>query len=159
MSNFCLALCRFCLSAWLGAAALFVTAGVAEIKSNKFDAATINELVVARFPHYYNFGFTLVGIACVTSFLCLKNPGWSKRRSVITGATSLLALMIMLVDYYQIFLPLMEMMKADTLNADFEPYHNASKNINMLSLSILLVSAWVACWPGPKNRLVDPGES
>jgi len=73
MKNFPLALCRFCLCSWLGAAALFVTAGVAEIKSNQFDAETVNQLVAARFPHYYNFGFTLVGLSCATAFLAINH--------------------------------------------------------------------------------------
>ena len=147
MKNFCLALCRFCLCSWLGAAALFVTAGVAEIKSNQFDSITVNKLVSARFPHYYNFGFMLVAVGCVSAFLSLNHSAWSRRRALMTGILLSVALIIMLIDYVWIFLTLLEMMKSTTLDSSFEKYHDASKNINILSLAVIFVAAWIACWP------------
>ncbi|MDB4638033.1 MAG: hypothetical protein P8M30_20855 [Planctomycetaceae bacterium] len=159
MSNFCLALCRFCLSAWLGAAALFVTAGVAEIQSNKFDSATVNDLVAARFPHYYNFGFSLVILALVGSVLARKNPAWSEKRSSGVACIMLFVFMLMLVDYMTVFLPLLKMMSKPTLSGDFYESHQASKYLNLVELNFVFIAAWVACWPGPKNRSVDPFES
>ncbi|MBD3671943.1 MAG: hypothetical protein HUJ26_00325 [Planctomycetaceae bacterium] len=152
MKNLSLALCRFCLCSWVGAAALFVTAGVAEIKSNQFDSLTVNQLVSARFPHYYRFGFTLVGVGSVCSFLSLNHSAWTRTRGLLTGGLLVVAFIIMLIDYFAIFLPLLEMMQSTTLDSNFEKYHEASKNINMVSLSLVMIAAWIACWPGGKSE-------
>jgi len=159
MSNFCLALCRFCLAAWLGAAALFVTSGVAEIKSNKFDAETVNALVAARFPHYYNFGFCLVFLALVGSVLARKNPTWTPKRASAVSCMMLFVFMLMLVDYWTIFLPLLEMMEKPTLTERFQEDHEASKKINMVSLSFVFISAWIACWPATCVERANSAES
>jgi len=147
MNNFCLTLCRFCLCAWIGAAALFVTAGVAEVRSPDFDSATKNALVGVRFPHYYRFGFSLVSIGLVTSVLARKNSAWTTRRAGIVTGLTLVALVVMLVDYYTIYRPLYEMIQKDTLSGEFDRYHEASKNINMLSLTLVIIAAWLSCWP------------
>ena len=127
MSKFCLTLCRFCLCAWIGAAALFVAAGVAEVRSPEFDSATKNALIGIRFPHYYRFGFTLVSTGLVTSVLARKNSGWSTRRAGIVTGLCLTAIGVMLVDYFTIYLPLEEMIQQDTLSGEFDRYHEASK--------------------------------
>lgn len=147
MSNFCLALCRFSLCAWIGAAALFVAAGVAEVRSPHFDSFTKNALVGVRFPHYYRFGFSLVATGLVTSLLARNNKAWSTRRAGIATGLALAALVIMLVDYFTIYRPLYEMIRQDTLSGEFERYHDASKNINMVSLTLVCLAAWLSCWP------------
>lgn len=147
MNNFCLTLCRFSLCAWVGAAALFVAAGVSEVRSPHFDSFTKNALVGIRFPHYYRFGFSLVAAGSVASVLARKNASWSTRRAGIVTGLTLVALAVMLADYFTIYRPLYEMIQQDTLSGEFERYHVASKNINLLSVSIVCVAALLACWP------------
>lgn len=48
---------RFALSAWVGAAALFVVVGIKEVRGSEFDSVTRDLLVGLRFPSYYTFGF------------------------------------------------------------------------------------------------------
>lgn len=147
MNNFCLTLCRFCLCSWIGAAALFVTAGVAEVRSPHFDSVTKNALIGTRFPHYYRFGFSLVATGLVMSVLARKNTAWTTRRAGIVTGLTLVALIVMLVDYYTIYRPLFEMIQQDTLSGKFDRYHEASKNINMVSLTLVVLAAWLSCWP------------
>ena len=56
---------RFSLCSWVGAAVLFVVTGVLQVQTPSFDAAIKNHLAVIRFPAYYIFGFTHVGVATV----------------------------------------------------------------------------------------------
>jgi len=152
MSSFCLVLCRFSLCAWIGAAALFVTAGVAEVRSPQFDSVTKNALVGVRFPHYYRFGFTLVTTGLVTSVLARKNPGWSARRAGIVTALACLALAVMLTDYYIIYSPLLRMTQQTEHDPYFQSYHKASKYINLVGLLIAFAAALLTCWPKKSNR-------
>jgi len=61
--------------------------------------------------------------------------------------------MIMQIDYFSIFLPLLKMTESATHDSSFEKYHEASKNINLLSLSLVMIAAWVACWPRQTGAL------
>lgn len=152
MSNFCLVLCRFSLCAWIGAAALFVSAGVAEVRSPQFDSETKNALVGVRFPHYYRFGFTLVAAGLVTSVLARKNSGWSTRRAGAVTGLAFLGLAVMLTDYFTIYSPLLKMTQQTEHDPYFQSYHETSKYINLLSLLIVLAAALLACWPKKADR-------
>ena len=136
---------RFCLCAWLGAAALFVVAGVLEVMSPEIDQPTKNLLVTLRFPPYYLFGFSLVGIGTLSSILlrCSKQNAPAHRRLTITAAFGVLTLLIMTYDYLQIYLPLEAMMLRDDgiFPGEFHPLHEWSKNINAVSATTCLVAA------------------
>ena len=145
MSSMCLVLCRFSLCAWIGAATLFVAAGVAEVRSPEFDSETKNALVGVRFPHYYRFGFSLVVTGLVTAVLARHNPAWTTRRAGIVAGLASLALAVMLIDYLTIYSPLLRMTQQVDHDPDFQSYHDASKSINLVSLVIVLAAALLAC--------------
>jgi hypothetical protein len=136
---------RFCLCAWLGAAALFVVAGVREVMSPGIDQPTKNLLVTLRFPPYYLFGFSLVGIGTLSSILLRfsKQNASSHRRLTIIAAFGVLTLLIMTYDYLQIYLPLEAMMLRDDgiFPGEFRSLHEWSKNINAVSATTCLVAA------------------
>ncbi|MBI1312325.1 hypothetical protein GC176_13630 [bacterium] len=136
---------RFCLCAWLGAAALFVVAGIREVTSPGIDQPTKNLLVTLRFPPYYLFGFSLVGIGTLSSVL-LRCSGWNpkcRRRLSVIAVFGILTLLIMAADYLWIYSPLESMMlRPDgTVPAEFHSYHVWSKNINAIAACTCLVAA------------------
>lgn len=147
MSRFLWTLLRFCLAAWIGAAALFVVAGVREITSTEFDAATKNLLAAIRFPPYYFFGFSLVTVAAIASAILAKIESGGFRRQMLILPLIVLTLLVMAYDYQFVYLPLEEMMlaPAGTVTLDFTTYHQWSKYINAVSVSICLVAALLAC--------------
>ena len=57
MSRAALTLARLLLSAWFGAAVLFVVIGVREVTHPGFDSMVRDQLAVLRFPAYYVCGF------------------------------------------------------------------------------------------------------
>jgi len=72
MSRVPLMLARFLLSAWFGAATLFVIIGVREVRFVGFDSAMRDQLVLLRFPAYYACGFTLLGCAAQRRFVIVS---------------------------------------------------------------------------------------
>jgi hypothetical protein len=56
MKSLCLTVARFAVCAWVGAAALFVVAGVREVTSQQLDSMSRDVLVPLRFGLYYAFG-------------------------------------------------------------------------------------------------------
>ena len=58
-------LSRFCITAWTGAASLFVVATLLEVRSSELDSTTKSILATLRFPAYYLFAFALVTPALV----------------------------------------------------------------------------------------------
>ncbi len=153
---------RFCLCAWLGAAALFVVAGVREVMSPAIDQPTKNLLVTLRFPPYYLFGFSLVGIGTLSSILlrCSIQNTLSPRRLTVIAAFGALTLLIMTYDYLQIYLPLEAMMLRDDgiFPSEFHRLHEWSKNINAVSATTCLVAA-VLSVVEPQRRASSASEA
>lgn len=136
---------RFCLCAWLGAASLFVVTGVLEVMSPGIDQPTKNLLVTLRFPPYYLFGFSLVGIGTLSSILlrCSGQNSPYRRRLTTIAAFGVVTLLVMTFDYLRIYLPLEAMMlrKDGRFPAEFHGLHEWSKNINAVSASTCLIAA------------------
>ena len=142
---------RFCVTAWVGAAVLFVITSVKEITSDykTITSEVMDILVTIRFPAYYVVGFLLVTMGTVSCGLYLKHPaGRSKRMGVclILLGVSLIA---MLVDYVFIFRPLVEMVTpaGGVKPAHFSSYHNASMYINAFDMGLCLIAALLLCLP------------
>ena len=150
MSRLCLLLCRFCFSAWVGAAALFVVIGVRQVTSGVFDATVRGQLALLRFPLYYLFGFTLVGLG----WLCLlgsRGAGeLSRRRWWIATALTTAALVIMGTDYLRVYLPMEQMLTPPDAPrpAEFMELHRISEVINTVHVSLVLAAAVLLNWPG-----------
>lgn len=139
-------LLRFSLCAWIGAAALFVVTGIREVTSDLFEPATKNQLAALRFPAFYVFGFTLVGIGTVASGILSLNRDDFRKRVVTIFVLSTIVLAIMVGDYFWIYTPLDELMAQPDArsNPDFAKYHALSKWINFASLSLCAFAAMLS---------------
>ena len=149
LQRFGLFLARSCISAWVGAAALFVVVGIIEVTRGGFDSATKDSLVVLRFPAFYVFGVALVSIGWIGTWLAGSSSDLSGkcRIGAITVLSLILALMI--VDYFWIYLPLAQMVTppGQSKPANFVQYHQASKWINLVGLKLCFVAIGLLNWP------------
>lgn len=139
-------LLRFSLSAWVGAATLFVVTGIREVTTTTFDAAIKNQLAALRFPAYYLFGFTLVSLGTAASgILCASQPDCRRRLGFITGLC-VIALITMTFDYFRIYLPLERLMLEPEarISPEFWQLHQWSKYINFIDLTFVLVAAMLS---------------
>lgn len=156
MSRLVLMLARFCLSAWVGAAVMFVIVGVREIRAPQFDSATRDVLVLLRFPPYYacGFGALAVAAACLVLRLC-----WGPRRRATWAACLLTvtALGLMTWDYYRVYRPLAAMVSppGKPRPAEFRFLHQQSEIINALQVGCALAAAAVVCGSEASGRVRD----
>ncbi|HSG70419.1 MAG TPA: hypothetical protein VLA12_08385 [Planctomycetaceae bacterium] len=148
MKTISLMLARFCLCAWFGAATLFVVTAIAEVSHPTFDSATRDELAKLRFPQYYTFGFTLVCLGLVFGWVARKHPVLGERRMKVFFALTIVALLMMVADYFWIYSALVSMLALSARPANFHSYHKASMYINSASLALVLVSSLLISWSG-----------
>ncbi|MCA9050660.1 MAG: hypothetical protein KDA89_18105 [Planctomycetaceae bacterium] len=138
---------RFAISAWVGAACLFIATTLQDVHSTTLDSVAKAELAVQRFPVYYNFAFVLLGIAFVLG--CCGLITASTTRKGVTLQLLLLPLVLTAIDYVWIYQPL----DAMTVNvqqarpAQFVTFHSASKWINIVQVSASVIAAIAVCWP------------
>jgi hypothetical protein len=147
MFRLAIAVARFALSAWVGAAALFVVTGIREVRSTLLDSYTRDVLVGIRFPSYYLFGFSLVGLAALAMLAASWLSPAKRGRPFALAFLTVLALGLMIADYYAIYLPLVEMITppGESRPAEFLAYHTASKWVNLTSVSLCAIAALVLC--------------
>lgn len=143
--HFLLALLRFSLCAWVGAATLFVITGVREVVSLQSEPAITNHLAAIRFPAYYFIGFLLVGLA----FLCavaLRSRFESAKKGTAIVVLLVVVLLLMIGDWFFVFQPLLDMMALPDAREmpEFTTYHNLSKYVNFASVGLCLVTAMIA---------------
>ena len=147
MQRCCLTIARFALSAWIGAATLFVVTSIAEQRSPTIGSAEKNVLAALRFPAYYSFGFVLVGLGLVGGAFGMDCRG--RRRSWLTVVGCLtLALILMVVDYVAIYSPLYAIVTdpSGVRDARFIELHRWSEQINTVDVTLCLIAALTACW-------------
>ena len=138
---------RFALSAWIGAAALFVVTSIAEQRSPTFGSAEKNVLAALRFPAYYSFGFVLVGLGLVAGAIGVDRKSRCRSWLMIVGCLTL-ALILMLVDYLAIYSPLYAIVTdpSGVRDARFIELHRLSEQINTVDVTLCLIAALTACW-------------
>lgn len=146
-------LARFCISAWIGAATLFVVVGVNEVTQSGFDSATKDTLVAIRFPAFYVFGVALVSIGWIGTLLARNSQALSDRCQTVSLILLSIVLVLIAVDYIWIYQPLLEMVTppGQVKAASFGTYHQASKWINLAGLSLCLITAVLLNWPQMKT--------
>ena len=152
MQRFFLMIARFALSAWIGAAALFVCTSISEQIAPTFDSDMKNTLAAIRFPWYYGFGFGLVGIGFVGSMIGVRRAEQRHRWAVVV--TSLvLALTLMAFDYISVYTPLYEIVTSPTAvrDARFVELHRWSERINSIDILLCMIAALAVCWPTKTN--------
>ncbi len=149
MQRAALFLARFCSSAWIGAATLFVIVGVREVTQGGFDAATKDTLVALRFPIFYFVGAILVGASLLGTCLAVGNPELSGRRRAMAFISLVAVLGAMAGDYIWIYKPLEAMVlpPGQAKPSTFVQYHEASKYVNLVSLTFCLIAAVALNWP------------
>jgi len=166
MHRFLLTTARLALAAWVGGAALFVITGIREVTTDDphlNQSAVKDALVAVRFPAYYAFGFTLVGVAlaCVAALprnrlLWTPRPRKDATRRTQPGLRRRLlllllvaALLLMTADYVWVYRPLEAMVTppGQARPARFIEYHRTSKWINAAGLGVSLFTAALLSWP------------
>jgi len=154
MPRVALFLARFCSSAWIGAATLFVIVGILEVTSPRLESTAKDLLVGIRFPAFYRMGAVLIGVAWAGACLADFHPELTRRRRAVAILSLLFALLLMGLDYIWIFTPLNALIvpPGQPRSATFVSYHQASKWINFLGLGLMLVAAIALNLPTPCRR-------
>ena len=157
LSRLGLLIARSCISAWIGAAILFVIVGIIEVTHSGFDATTKDSLVSLRFPAFYLFGSSLLCVGWIGTWFatdCRVVTGTQRKILLLLIAAML---MLMAVDYLWIYLPLLQMITppGQTKTAIFANYHEASKKINLVGLVLGLATAMILNWPLTTTSMAD----
>lgn len=153
MHHAALFIARFCSSAWIGGATLFVIVGVREVTRGGFDAVTKDVLVTLRFPVFYLAGAILIGSAFLATLLLGGSNILTAGRKRIATLSLLAVLMVMAADYVFIYKPLVAMVTppGSEKTKQFKQYHDASKYVNLFGLSLTLLAASLLNWPGNQD--------
>lgn len=157
MQRLCLTIARFALSAWIGAAALFVVTSIAEQRSMAYGSDVKNVLAALRFPAYYGFGFTLVSLGLVGGAIGMDRLQNGRRWFAHVGCL-VLALLLMLVDYFMIYSPLHAIVTdpSGVRDARFQQLHRWSEQINTVDVALCLIAAIFACLPERSSQPPTP---
>lgn len=150
-------LARFCLSAWIGAATLFVIVGVTEVTRANFDSRTKDVLVAVRFPAFYVCGATLVSLGLIGTWFAGNSALFPRNRRISTLVLLVIVLTVMAVDYFSIYQPLLQMVTppGQSKPAQFVTYHSASKWINLTGLIFCFMATALVNWPTNPPRRVE----
>ena len=95
LARFGLFLARFCLSAWIGAATLFVIVGVTEVTRGNFNSTTKDILVAVRFPAFYVCGVTLVSLGFYGTWFAGNSALFPRNRRISTFVLLVIVLSLM----------------------------------------------------------------
>jgi hypothetical protein len=146
-------LVRFTLSAWVGAATLFVVIAVREVTEPTFDSTIRRQLALLRFPRYYLFGFVLVGVACAGLAMLAAGEPLRRRRWCIAGGLATASLLLLGADFYWVYLPLEAMLSSPegVLPSDFVALHRTSEIVNTLHVGLACAAALIVNWPRPSG--------
>lgn len=150
LSKLSLCVSRLALSAWIGAAVLFVVVGVAEVTSPLFTSTVKDQLAVLRFPLFYAAGFSLVTLAFCLTACCPWPAGYGSARRWAVPALLALALVGMLADYQWVYLPLERLVTppGQVRTQEFVTLHKRSSQVNTINLAFCLIAASLLNWPG-----------
>jgi hypothetical protein len=166
-----LTIARLSAAAWVGAATLFVVTALREVTYPEFDSTTKDRLALLRFPAYYAFGFSLVGLAFAGAIFGARSnstartprdvrPG-DEREVTSTPPTSGtwrlraaigmlgLVLLLMLADFFVVYRPMAEMITPPgrAHPAEFRAYHRKSVWLNTADVGLCAFAALLLCWP------------
>ncbi len=140
-----LAAAKFCSAAWFGAAALFVIAGIREVRSPELDSAARDAVVLLRFPCYYVAGFGLVTIS-ILGLVVSQMAGFRSRIGKVALILLVLSLTGMVADYVWVYMPLEEHIRTQgPRDARFTELHEASKWMNLANVSLCTLASWLLC--------------
>ncbi len=148
---------RVLLSAWVGAAILFVINGIRLVTSPELDSVVRNIVTARRFPPYYTFGaICLLGaLAAALGAVCCQYH--ARRRNRLPIFFLITAILLFAYDYWTVYLPLEQMITPpdQPRPAEFVSLHEMSKWINTVHVSSALIAMLLLRTSEPQTT-VDP---
>lgn len=161
MQSACLILTRFCLSAWVGAAVIFVINGVQDVTFQPFDSLVRDQLISLHFPVYYTVGWVLLTGAFLGSLGIRSKQLLSRWKTNLILGLIVLTLAISLIDYFWIYQPLEAMITppGSPRPAQFRNYHQASKYINSVNILLTFIAAVLVNLPVLQQGTAEAGTS
>lgn len=149
MKSLALCLARCCVSAWVGAAVLFVIVAVREVTFPQFTSEVKDQLAVIRFPPYYVVGAVLLGIAWLATLGAGGHPQLPRSRRALAAGLLALALAGMAADYVWVYRPLEALVTppGKPRTSEFTALHHWSTRANAANILACLVVAGALCWP------------
>ncbi len=154
MRSVALFVTRFCITAWIGAAVLFVVVGVSEVVHPGFNSEIRDQLVVIRFPWFYRFGFALNGLALLGAVGTKAGGGFPlwRKRTMITLLVLVLA--VMAAEYAAVYLPLAAAVTppGKPRTPEFIFLHRASMWVNAAGLLLGAIAAGLVNWPASRDE-------
>lgn len=132
---------------------LFVISVVREV-TTPFETLVKNQLVALRFPVFYVFGFTLVGLGLVTSLALTQcQPRRVRALRWIAGLCGV-SLALMLFDYLRVYRPLEEMVLSPkyVIPPEFFSIHQWSKWLNLVTALLCLTAAMISVCDLPEEN-------
>lgn len=155
MQHFSLFLARTAITAWVGAAVLFVVVGVSEVVYPGFSSEVRDQLVIIRFPWYYAFGFALLTaglIAVLGTPPCNDFP--SRQRGMATFLIAA-ALILMTAEYFAVYLKLVEFVTppGKPRPPEFTAYHKTSMWVNTVELVLCIMAVGLLNWPASSDKM------
>lgn len=155
-----LSLCvaRMSLTAWIGAAVLFVIVGVREVMHPELTSEVKDVLAVTRFPAYYACGATLLAVSGAALLGCRKHPALTTHIAALSLALIATAALTMLADYVWIYRPLAALITppGQPRTQQFLSLHKWSQQINTLQLMLCLIAAALLQWPRRPPATLEP---
>lgn len=151
MTRVALAAARFAVSAWVGAAVLFVITSVREVRYGGFDSTIRDQLAALRFPPYYAAGFILIGVGIVGAVIGWR---WLRPRALTVFGLLVAALALMLADYFWIYRPLTDLITppGQSKPERFQTLHIASEWVNAANVLLCVAAAALLNWAGDGRK-------
>lgn len=148
MQRWALFTARTAVTAWVGAAVLFVVVGISEVVHPGFDSMIRDQLVLIRFPWFYRCGFALV-IVGLCGTLAASAAELTARGKKLAATLLFVALLLMVLDYFAVFQPLIGMITPPgrARPSAFMIYHRLSMWVNLAQLLCSFAAAGVLNWP------------
>jgi hypothetical protein len=148
MQRVCLAILRFCLSAWVGIAVFFVTVIIGLRQSTLFAEATKFDHPKVLFPVYYGFELATLGTALACAGVGLWNERIGRARRYAIAQLVIVAAALALWDYAIVYRDLLEMMNGPVpLPASFHELHRLSRRLNEAIVGAIATAAILAIMP------------
>ena len=149
MKSLALCLARICVSAWVGAAVLFVIVAVREVTFPQFTSEVKDQLAVIRFPPYYVVGAALLVVSLLGTLVAAGHPQLSRGRQTLAAVLLALALAEMAADYVWVYLPIEALVTpaGKPRTEQFTTLHQWSTRLNGANILACTVAAGTLCWP------------
>jgi hypothetical protein len=150
MKNHYIAFCRFLISAWIGAAVLFVVSLVKVITNEKLSSDIRDVIALINFPIFYLFGFVLVTVCFMMSTRVVKHYEVGKIRLKCFQILLFCSLLVMALDYFLVYTPMRQMIiesKGGARPDNFQLYHKISMYVSAAHLNLSFMAAILICWP------------